>query len=229
MLLLFSAPAFCQETPVKRFIVGLNFSLDHNYRTLKNNDGSSSSDVVIDVRNESEVGKLGFTSGLNVRFDFTKFFGLETGIQYSIKGYQTKEKDLFWPAPNPTAPTKGKFISNYHYIDIPVKANFTFGSGRTRFFSSIGLTTNVFIKETQTTVLKYADNKKDKDTQPTNHKYNSLNLSPMIGVGLDYKINDRTSFRIEPTFRYGVLKLIDSPVAAYLWNGGLNLSYYFGL
>lgn len=47
--------------------------------------------------------------------------------------------------------------------------------------------------------------------------------------GIDYKINRRMNLRVEPTFRYGVLKTIDTPVTGYLYSGGLNISYYFGL
>ena len=90
------------------------------------------------------------------------------------------------------------------------------------------MTTNIFIKDTQTSVFVNSDRTYRKTT-PTIFDYNKVNLSPTISVGIDYKINNRMNLRIEPTFRYGVLKIIDAPVTGYLYSGGLNISYYFGL
>ncbi len=42
-----------------------------------------------------------------------------------------------------------------------------------------------------------------------------------------YKKN--MNIRIEPTFRIGVLSIINAPIKGYLYNAGLkNISYYFG-
>ena len=212
----------------KRVQIGINFSPDICFRLLKNNDGSSTSDIGIKRSNENEIVKFGYTAGLNVCFNIIKFVGIETGIQYSNKGYQTKTIDYTFGQPNPFAPKEGKFIFNFHYIDIPLKVNFTIGKKKVRFFTSVGLTTNIFIKETQTSILKYTD-RTDRITKPTSYDYNRINISPTISLGIDYKINSRMNLRIEPIFRYGVLKIIDAPVTGYLYNGGLNISYYFGM
>ena len=83
-----------------RLQFGLNISPDYSFRTLKNNDGSASSNIVIQSRNNNEIYKLGFTMGLNVRFDCSQSIGLETGIQFSNKGYKTKTRYLFYdPGP----------------------------------------------------------------------------------------------------------------------------------
>lgn len=79
-----------------------------------------------------------------------------------------------------------------------------------------------------TNILYYSD-RKDKQKSPTNFDYNKVNISPTVSVGFDYKINSRMNLRVEPTFRYGVLKITKTPVTGYLYSGGLNVSYYFGL
>jgi hypothetical protein len=50
-----------------------------------------------------------------------------------------------------------------------------------------------------------------------------------MSAGVDYRINEKMNLRIEPTFRYGVLKIIDMPVTGYLYSGGINVAYYYGL
>ena len=228
-----------QTTDFKKVQISVSFSSDYCFRTLNNNDGSWSSDLVINSRNNHEISKLGYTTGLSVIFSLKKNIGIEAGIQYSNKGYQTKMQDLnFGDSIDPkygfsfitsgSTPTQLKFIYSDYYIDIPLKINFSFGKKKISLITSAGLTTNIFIKETQTSVLVNSD-RTDRKTNPTNFDYNKVNISPTISVGIDYKINSRMNLRIEPTFRYGVLKIIDAPVTGYLYSGGLNISYYFGL
>lgn len=221
-------PKATSETGFRKVQIGINFSPDLCYRTLKNKSLSISNDLVINLRNDLETTKLGYTTGLNICFNIKESIGLEAGIQYSNKGYQTKMRDLQYAQPDPNMPDKTKTRYNFHCIDIPVKANFTFGKKKVRFFTSAGITTNIFIKETQTLVLVYSD-RTTRETNPTMYNYKSVNISPTISAGIDYKINDRTNLRVEPTFRFGVLKIIDAPLTAYLYSGGLNIGYYYGL
>lgn len=211
----------------KRFQIGIIVSPDVNFRTIKNNDGSATSKMIIDQRNTREIAKPGYTAGLNVSYKIKKMVELETGIQYSFKGFQTKMYEVNSVIEDPVIPDKAKFINNFHYADIPVKANFKIGKNRLSFFAGIGLTTNIFISEIQTSILVYSDHTERK-TYPTNIEYKRINVSPTISFGIDYNIDERSNLRIEPIFRYGVLKIIDTPVAGYLYNGGINISYYIG-
>lgn len=237
-ILLLTLTTFCsygqgytEQNPVadfKRVQFGINFSTDVAFRTLKTNNDNPSGEVIIEQRNKIETIKLGYTTGLNACYNINNFLGLESGIQYSNKGYQTKKQDLIFENPDPTLPEKSQFIYNLHYIDIPLKVNFTAGKKKVRFFTSAGLTANIFIKKTQTTIFVYSD-RTERNANPSNFDFNRINISPTASIGIDYKINERMNLRVEPTFRYGVLKIIDSPVTGYLYSGGLNIGYYFGL
>jgi hypothetical protein len=234
MLTLISLNSYGQDntatTDFKRVQIGVNVSTDIAYRTLQNNEGSQSMAHRIDSYNDIEIPKISYTAGANVSFNINKLLSLETGVQYSNKGYQTKMlaipfETLVYDPNTPTA--EGKMIYDYHYIDIPVKANFTIGQNKVRFFSSIGLTANILIDATQSSII-VAQNETTKYKHDTNYGYNKLNISPTISVGIDYKINNNMNLRIEPTFRYGILSIIDAPIQGYLYNGGLNVSYYVG-
>jgi hypothetical protein len=81
------------QTPeFNRFQVGINFSADACFRALKNSDGAASSDMVIIQRNNLETYRLGYTAGLNFCLNISEKFGIETGVQYSLKGFQQKNK-----------------------------------------------------------------------------------------------------------------------------------------
>jgi len=231
------------QSVFNRIQISVNFSPDLNYRTLKNNDGSLSSETLIKVRNENETVKPGYTVGLNFIYNFNKNIGIETGIQYSNKGYQTKMQDYipgdiidpkygFIDSSNPPGnmPTQLRTIYNDYYIDIPLKVNFIFGKRKIRIITATGITANLFVKETFTRIFNYVDGTTSRKTYNLSYyDYKTLNISPFISVGIDYKINNRMNLRIEPTFRYGLLKIIEQPVTAYLWNAGLNISYCIGL
>ena len=240
-LLLFSTTAFAQGEPPEfhKFQVGLNFSPDIGYRVLKNNDGSSASNYVITSRDEREIVKPGFTSGLNVIYNFNTKFGIELGIQYSAKGYQTPKESGrygsmidprtgFYYSPGGRVPTAFKLVWTDHYLDIPLKVNYLAGKRKIRFIASAGIVTNVFMKETVTAIVEYEDGSRDKNRRKTTDDYNRIDLSPMLSAGIDWQLGNRSNIRIEPTARYGVLKIINDPVTGYLWTAGLNISYYLG-
>jgi hypothetical protein len=212
----------------KRVQIGFNISPDLCFRTLKDNENSATSNIIMKYNKERETFKVSYTAGLNVSYNIKKSIGIETGIQYSNKGFQTKLDKAVPLVPDPTNPDKFKYIFNYHYLDFPLKVNFTFGENKVRFFSSAGITTNLFLKQIQTNVYRYSD-RTIRTSNPTIYDYKKVNLSPTISIGIDYKINEKMNLRIEPTFRYGVIAISDDPITYYLYNGGLNMSFYYGL
>ena len=215
--------------PAQKILIGFNFSPDYSFRTLKNSDGSPSSDLVIKSRNDAETAKFGYTTGLNFLFNFTKRIGLETGIQYSNKGYKTKSQDLVYFPPNPGLPISVKTNYAYNYIGIPVKAKFTFGKSKLQFITSAGFMTNFLLNVKQTSNYQYSDGKTEKKTQATTSGFKKIDISPMISVGIDYRLTQKIHFMAEPTFRYGVIKPKDAPVTEKLSNAGLNMGFYYVL
>jgi hypothetical protein len=225
-----SLPVQGQDTnPTQKILIGFSFSPDYSTRTLKNNDGSPSSDLVIKSRNDIEGAKFGYTTGLNVCFNFSQLVGFETGIQFSNKGYNTKSQDLIYFPPSPSSPTKVKTIYAYQYIGIPLKAKFSFGKSKVRFISSIGFITNLLLSVKQTNNFEYSNGKTEKKTQSTTSGFKKVDISPIISVGIDYKLNNKIHLMAEPSFRYGVVKTKDAPVTENLWNAGLNVGFYYAL
>jgi hypothetical protein len=219
-----------QDTkPTQKILIGFSFSPDYTSRTLKNNDGSPSSDLVIKSRKDNEIANFGYTTGLNVCFNFSQLVGFETGIQFSNKGFKTKNQDLTYFPPNPNLPTKSKSIYAFQYIGIPLKAKFSFGKSKVRFVSSVGFLTNFLLNVKQTTNYEYANGKTEKKSQSSKSGFNKVDFSPMVSVGVDYKLTNKIHLLAEPTFRYGAVKTKDAPVTENLWSAGLNVGFYYAL
>ena len=208
-----------------KILIGFSFSPDYSYRTLNQNSGENS--PVIDIRNNIEVAKAGFTAGVLVRFQISSLIDLETGVQFANKGYQTKNRELVYEEPaGPNDPTKACLKYVYQYIGIPLKVNFSFGNGRARFVTGAGITTNFLLGARNIVHLEYASGKKESRSQTTTVDFRKIDLSPMISAGLDYRLCRNTRFIVEPTFRYGLLNTMDAPVPEHLWSAGLNLAIY---
>lgn len=221
-----------------RLMIGINYSADIGYRTLKssNNEGKSSS--IIDSRNAIEKPSFGFTTGLNIRYKLSQHFDIEIGIQYAQKGYSEERKSFIYSDPvhplfggssNSSAnPSSIKQDYNYHYFDIPVRVIYSLGKNKFQFLTSIGFASNILINVSQTTIVEYSDNTESTSRDITN-VFNKLNISPMLSLGVSYSISPKIKFQIEPTFRYSILKTVDSSITEDLWNAGVNVACYYTL
>lgn len=223
-------------TKSKKLLIGLTASPDMCYRTLENNDGSVTSSMVIDSRNSYEIPKLGYSTGLSICYNAFKHVGFETGLHYSSKGEKYTNSNLTYGDmidprrgfyTHGATATKVEIIYNYNYLDIPLRAIFTFGNKKVKFISSVGVTTNILISATQKSIITFENGDKERNTQKQQYSFKPVNLSPTISLGMDYGFSKKINLRVEPTFRYGLLKISDTPVTSYLWSAGLNITCYY--
>ena len=213
----------------KNISVGFSFSPDYSYRTLKNNDGSSSIDRVIDLRNDIEKSKFGFTTGLNLNIRLSDKVEFQTGLLYSNKGYKTPKHATDFPVPDPSQATHFESEANFNYLDIPLKFDFISGMGKVKFIIGAGFAANILLNNSDKITLSYADGSEKKFDQSDGFDYNKFNISSLVSVGLKYQMKENLFLRMEPTFRYELLKIDDYPVTARLWNLGLNVGVYCNL
>jgi Outer membrane protein beta-barrel domain len=212
-----------------RFAVGAGFSPDICNRTLRNTDGSASSAGIIDIRNAGEIAKPGYTAGLHVIINPQKRLQASAGIRYSNKGYTTKRRDAVFTVPDPLSYKTVKYTYSHHYIDIPLKLGILTGTKRLRFIAGGGFTINLLLSETILLDAETNSGQTDRKKIAFSNGGSTINISPAISAGVDYRINNHIHFRAEPAFSYGLVKLTKTPVTTYLWNAGLNMSLYYKL
>ena len=212
-----------------KITIGYSFSPDYSFRTLKNSDGNSSTDLVIKNRDDIEKAKFGYTTGFNISFNFSSLIDFETGIQFSNKGYKTKEQHLIYFPPSPGSPDRATISYSYQYIGIPLKVTFAFGKNKARFITSAGFITNFLTNVKQSINLKYADGTKEKKNQSSTSGFNKIDVTPVVSIGVDYKITDKIHLSAAPTFRFGLIKTKDAPVKENLWSAGLIFGLLYDL
>jgi len=213
----------------KNISVGFSFSPDYSYRTLKNNDGNPSLDVAIDHRNDIEKSKFGFTTGLNLNIRLSDKVEFQSGLLYSNKGYKIPKQATDFPVPDPSLATHFESHANFNYLDIPLKFNFISGMGKVKFIIGAGFAANILLNNSEKVTLSYADGSEKEFDQSDGFDYNKFNISSLVSIGLEYQMKENIFLRMEPTFRYELLKIDDYPVTARLWNLGLNVGVYFNL
>jgi hypothetical protein len=217
-------PNEVQAGTFKRFEISISAAPEICYRTLLNNDGSQMSTSIINLRNETETVKLGYTGGLHLGYNFNERFGFQTGIQYANRGFSTKKIDIAGSLMDPVIPESFKYNYNYHYLEIPTKVNFSFGTNRMRLTTSAGVSSAFLIKQSRTFIGYYKDTTTRQDITSID-TYNRFNLFATISAGLEMRISPIMSIKVEPTFRYGLLKIIETPVSGHWYSGGVNVSY----
>ena len=219
---------FSQEidtTKTKRIAIGLTFSPDYCYRTLKPNETTK---WIADFRDSIEIPKFGFTTGLCLLYQLNKRITLETGLQFSSKGEKTKQAPLIFAQPEPGNPIKNTFIYKYNYLDIPYKVNYFILTKRLKFFISGGVSTNLFLFRNTTSIVEYIDGQ----TKTYNSKGGGLsriNIAVLAGLGINYELNNKLTIRIEPTYRRSITSIVNAPIKGYSYSTGVNTGLFLKL
>jgi hypothetical protein len=237
LLLLISFPLFTiaqnklsGSKKLSKFRYGLTFSTDYSYRRLTVKPENEAVAYIIPVRNKNESANIGYTFGLNIDYSINKLVSLETGLNYSVKGYKTNSQVLVFESQlGTTSFSEAIGFTNYHYLEIPIKAGFSFGKNKIQFTTGVGVVAGFFLKNTTKFDVKSANGNTTSYSDNNGIQYRKFNISPVLNIGIKYNINENSYLKIEPTFKYGLIAIVDAPIKENLWSVGLNVSYYIAL
>lgn len=210
------------------FQLGIIGAVDLCYRSLENKQRETSVANQIDIKNSGETFKFGYHAGLTLGINVSNNFGMEIGVIYANRGYETKLTDYIYVQPEPTMPTQGRSIYNYNFIDVPIRANFFAGKGKLKFYGSVGIITNVLVGQNETFVKKYADGRKEYDVFETNNTFEQVTFSGSVAAGIDYYFNKHVSLRLAPCFNHNLGRFSNTPLSVYLWNAGFSATIFYG-
>lgn len=211
------------DTKQTKLRIGFNYSQDYCFRKLYNTNASELNDVLINIFNNNEKYKFGLTTGFHVIYNINSKWEIEGGIQFSNKGYQSKTMELKPLVPELSLPQKAKTVFTFHYFDVPLKVNYVFfKKHRLQWFASSAIINHFLIQSFETDKL-YFENKTDIDKRKIK-QYKPHNISPSIGAGFYYQINQQLSFRLEPQFKFQIFSNNSNSISEHLYNFGLNWS-----
>jgi len=205
--------------------IGVTFSPDYCYRRF--HPKNAFAEVVAEIRDETEIPKFGYTAGLSLLYKPWNRVSFETGLYFSDKGYKTEFIGVYDLEASPSIfVNRVKASYQYYYLDIPIKLNYFILTGKVKLFASAGFSANIFLDDrTKSTFI---------DPAGTEYASSGLDLSPLnitvlLGAGIDYSINNRLNFRLEPIFRYAITPIADAPIKEYHYSVGANFGLYYSI
>ena len=210
----------------KKFSLGILFSPDFDYRYLHiENDEFN----MVQLRNDLETARLGFSAGIVVHYQIKKRLALESGIRLFDKGYKYEmnnkglvDMDGNLYTDDPAIPEELKSEDHFYYLGIPVKLNYYFLQRKISLFVSAGVSTDFFLSGKTKRIMKFEDRteiqKYDQDGD-----FNNVNFTGLAGLGLEINVLQKLKLRVEPTFRYSFTPVIDAQVKEHLYSFGANI------
>lgn len=229
LLLLTSIAATAQTDTASRFSYGITASADYCYRILKSEPATT---WIMDSRDTLEIPKIGFTAGLHARYMLSEHFALAAGISFADRGEKTKDLGLIYIQPDPLLPTKGRFNYHYYYIDVPVTANYfiAVGHNKSRIYLSAGIAPNLFVTNSNTGTLTYADGRTEKTRSSDRNTdlFNPVTVPVVGGVGFSTSLGKNLGLNIQPVYRRSLMSMVkNTSIDQWLYSGGLEVSLLY--
>lgn len=225
-----------QDVKFKRFAIGVNASPDFNYRTLHNIEKKPEQDwnKHKDQMNQMFAPRLGFSAGGHVLYYLTRDMYIETGAQYSFKGYQRRPAlGVMFMGGNPEPAFIGdmKDHYNFNFLDVPLTMNYVIlKDKRLQLVASIGLVWNHMRHSSIKHFNRETVNNQFVPVLIFHTPYRDNTFSGTVGFGIQYQVNDWVFLRAVPTFRHSFIPIeTNLAESAYYWNAGLNVSCSFKL
>lgn len=221
----------------ERVKVGLSVTPGFNYRWLSYNKAQHEPDgiddaearALVQVRNGVEQPFIGIAAGPHVTIMATKFLTVETGVDYANYLYRLKKQTLYDFYGTPDSIYKSfRGLESYHYINIPVALNFNFGKRKEQGLISVGASINVLVKHLSIYKVEKSDGSTERYTN-SDDPFVRVNVSPFIGIGMQYTINPLLQLRIMPMAYMQALKNIHTPLTEHLYGAGLNVALFFAV
>jgi len=231
------------KKPFKRVYVGLSFTPEVSYHYLVNNyiaPGSSSSNnqSIISMDNHQGSPQFGLDAQFKVGINLTHWLAIESGVGYMLAQYKYQSSGPLtfgssWTGTGPitatdTLTTKEKEI--YQYMTVPIGLRFSMGHRKVRGIIAAGVDLDFLFKQKETTTQTDVNGAiSNTSTTVETKNFNTFNVSPYLGVGIDCYFSPGAVLRLMPVAQIQGLKNINTPISEYLWNVGFNVAFLFGL
>lgn len=207
----------------KKIQFGFIYSPELSYHILKANADAK---FMENIRDTMEIPKFGYSAGINFSYKLTNNFSFEVEALYSDKGERTKPYDLGNSVIKESMDkvvSKSSFNNHYYYLDVPLKINYYLINKKIKFFISGGLSVNTFLYQKISSTIENRDGSIDKTKSISHPKFEKINFAALVGIGLNYDLTDKYTFKIEPVYKQSFTSIVNAPIKNYLYSVGINL------
>jgi len=157
------------------------------------------------------------TPSVQLEYKLTEVIQLNVGLEYERKGGKTEVT---------FSDNTGNILSNdiikinLNYLQIPIFATFK-TKGKVKLYGNAGLNTGILVNE----------NFKNKSTKSktTTDNYKAIDLSVLLGGGLEFNMNDRLAFNFGPRFNLGIIDMSIAPLVERINSAGFLFQINYSL
>ena len=167
--------------------------------------------------------------GLSGQYNFTKHFSIKSKLLYHIKGEG---------APFVATDNNGSFLgevdfyTDFHYVTLPLLAQFNFGKNKWRFFCNTGVYLGALMKAEDVYEEVEGAYEGRVEKQPLEN-FNKFDFGLVLGYGASFKISERTRIFVESSWDYGLTNaskvelMNDDIMLTEAMTAALGLTYSF--
>ena len=214
------------QSSLSKHSIGITFEPNYGYRYL---NFSSYNKFIAKERNANEVGRFGLTAGIELKRRTSNKSEFSYGVVYSRFGYDTRFKDLNFVTSNVNYPKRSKTAYFYESMGIPMSVAYHFTKWKLNFYLKGGIQTNYIFQRTARTVLEYV-NHVDHSQHTATLGFQQFNVAALVGLGIQYKLNNKFSLVAEPIFRKSLTSLnADKSAKENPYSLGLFVKVFYSL
>jgi hypothetical protein len=237
LFIAFASVSSAQTDSTRRWTVGVGVGAGLGYRTLSITEPSTTVDWIIRSRDEREEPRMALGGNVGAGYQLSRRIGLEAGIGYVQQGWQWHIdagnfiiRDPIDPLiTDPAIPERITFSEVFHYLDLRLGATLTLGQGRWRSVSALGVAPALLIAARTRTYSEYSDGRRTHESREPVETFNDFNLFPYFGTGVAFHPGGRWEWRLQPSVRYGAMRIIDTPITAHIFSGTVDFGVRFAL
>lgn len=226
-----------QADSTRRWTIGAGVGTGLGYRTLSITEPSTTVDWIVRSRDEREEPRIALDGHVSAGYQLSRRIGLEAGVGYVQLGWQGRIdagnfifRDPIDPLhTDPALPERVTFSEVFHYLDLRLGATLTLGNGRWRSISALGLAPALLIAARTRMHTEYAGGRLTRESREPVEKFNAFNLFPYLGTGVAFHPGGRWEWWLQPSVRYGAMRIIDTPITAHVCSGTVDLGVRFAL
>ena len=214
LLVLISLPVFGQQNDTLKFNnlkLGLSISPSFSSRYL---NAESDAQANAEYFDSIEIPHLGYSLGLNLGYQFSKRFSINSGLFFANRAQSSKSVSL---------ESISNFTNNIYYLDLPLKFNYYFLSKKSKLYLTGGANFSYFLANK----LSY---RKEGNTELFSAKadnLNTINIAGILGIGIDVPIYKRWAFNFEVNYQHAFTPLLNTPIKRYLFSFNPTISLFY--
>jgi len=205
-----SGLSFCQDD--SKLSLGIQYAPEIAYRTSSSNF------------HDQEI-LYGFSSGVTIQFQATDRLTFQTGASYAEGGYSSGPMIFMDNFGNTLGEAEMLFRSRH--IQVPLNVMFHFKNSGPHFYAGAGIIPGYVADVEYKTRGNFPGEENFYTESHSKENINPFSLNATGFAGLSLPVGERSSFCIEPGFRYGLIGVTKTTqfIEYHLWNAGINFRY----